>query len=34
MGQTGLSLGQNLLEVLEKYNNEPYVFFIEVDQFF
>ena len=34
MGQTALSVGQNLLEVLEKYNNEPYVFFIEVDQFF
>ena len=25
MGQTVLALGQNLLEILEKYNNEPYV---------
>ena len=34
MGQTVLPLGQNFLEILEKYNNEPYVFFIKVDQFF
>ena len=32
MGQTVLLLGQNLLEILEKYNNEAYVFFIKVDQ--
>ena len=29
-----LPLGRNLLEKLEKYNNEPYVFFIKVDQIF
>ena len=34
MGQTVLALGQNLLEILEKYNNEPYVFFIKVDRIF
>ena len=34
MGQTVLALGQNLLEILEKYNNKPYVFFIKVDQIF
>ena len=34
MGQTLLALCQNLLEILEKYNNEPYVFFINVDQVF
>ena len=34
MGQTVLPLGQNVLEILEKYNNEPYVFFIKVDQIF
>ena len=34
MGQTVLPLGQNLLEMLEKYSNEPYVFFIKVDQIF
>ena len=34
MGQTVLLLGQNLLEILEKYNNEPYVFFKKVDQVF
>ena len=34
MGQTVLPLGQNLLEILEKYNNKPYVFFIKVDQIF
>ena len=34
MGQTVLVLGQNLLEIMEKYNNGPYVFFIKVDKFF
>ena len=34
MGQTVLPLGQNLLEILEKYNNEPYVSFIKVDKIF
>ena len=34
MGQTALPLGQNLLEILEKYNNEPFVLFLSVDQFF
>ena len=34
MGHTALPLGQNLLEILEKYNNEPYVFFVKVDQIF
>ena len=34
MGQTVLLLGQNLQQKLEKYNNEPYVFFIKVDQIF
>ena len=34
MGKTVLPLGQNLLEMLEKYSNEPYVFFIKVDQIF
>ena len=34
MGQTVLPLGQNLLEISEKYNNEPYMFFIKVDQIF
>ena len=30
-----LPLGQNLLEILEKYNNDhPYVFFIKVDHIF
>ena len=29
-----LPLGQNLLEMLEKYSNEPCVFFIKVDQIF
>ena len=32
MGQTVLSLGQNLLQILEKYSNEPYVFCIKLDQ--
>ena len=32
MGQTVLSLGQNLLEILKRYNNEPYVFFTKVGQ--
>ena len=34
MGQIVLLLGQNLLEILKKYNNEPYVIFIKVDQIF
>ena len=34
MGQTVLPLGQNLLEILKKYNNEPCVFFVKVDQIF
>ena len=34
MSQTVLPLGQNLLEILGKYNNEPYVFSIKVDQAF
>ena len=34
MGQTVLPLGQNLLEILKKYNNELYVFFIKFRQFF
>ena len=34
MGQTALFLSQNLQEILEKYNNKPYVFFIKVDQMF
>ena len=34
MGQTVLPLSQNLLEILEKYNNEPYVLFIKVGQIF
>ena len=34
MGQTVLPLGQNLLEILKKYNNEPYVFFMKVGQIF
>ena len=34
MGQTVLVLGQNLLEIMEKYNNGPYVFFIKVDKIF
>ena len=34
MGQTVLTLGQNLLEILEKYNNEPCVLFIKVHQIF
>ena len=34
MGQAVLALCQNLLEILEKYNNEPYVFFINGDQVF
>ena len=34
MGQTVLVLGQNLLEIMEKYNNRPYVFFIKVDKIF
>ena len=34
MSQTVLPPGQNLLEILRKYNNEPYVFFIKVDQAF
>ena len=34
MSQTVLLLGQNLLRILEKYNNKPYVFFIKVDQIF
>ena len=34
MGQTVLPLGQNLLEILKKYNNEPYMFFIKVGQIF
>ena len=34
MGQTALPLGQNLPEILEKCNNEPYVFYIKVDQIF
>ena len=29
-----LPLDQNLLQKLEKYNNEPYMFFIKVDQIF
>ena len=34
MGQTVLPLGQNLLEILKKYNNEQYMFFIKVGQIF
>ena len=34
MGQTALPLGQNLLEILEKYSNEPHVFFIKIDEIF
>ena len=34
MGQTVLPLGQNLLKILEKYNNEPYTVFIKVDHIF
>ena len=34
MGQTALPFGQNFLEILEKYTNESYVFFIKVDQIF
>ena len=34
MGQTVLLLGQNLQQKLEKYNNEPYVLFIKVDEIF
>ena len=34
MGQTVLPLAQNLLEILEKYNNEPNVLFIKADQIF
>ena len=34
MGQTVLPLGQNLLEILKKYSNEPYVFLIKVGQIF
>ena len=34
MGQTVLPLGQNLLEILKKYNNESYMFFIKVGQIF
>ena len=28
VGRTVLPLGQNLLEILKKYNNEPYMFFL------
>ena len=35
MGQTVLPLGQNLLEILKKFNNKPlYVFFIKVGEIF
>ena len=34
MGQTVLPLGQNLLEILKKYNNEQYVLFVKVGQIF
>ena len=34
MDQTVLSLSQNVLEMLEKYKKEPYVFFIKVNQIF
>ena len=35
MSQTIWPLGQNLLNILEKYNIKPYVpFFIKVDHFF
>ena len=34
MGQTVLPLGQNLLKILKKYNNEPYMFFIKIGQIF
>ena len=30
MGQTVLPLGENLLEILKKYNSEPYMLFIKV----
>ena len=34
MGQTVLPPGQNLLEILKKYNNEPYTVFIKGTQIF
>ena len=34
MGQTVLPLGQNLLEILKKYNNEPHIVFIKGSQIF
>ena len=34
MGQTVLPLGQNLLEILKKYNNKPYMLLIKVSQIF
>ena len=32
MGQTALQFSQNLLEMLEKYKKEPYVFLTKVNQ--
>ena len=34
VGQTVLPLGKNLLKILEKFNNESYVFFIKFDPIF
>ena len=34
MGQTVLPLGQNLLKILKKYNNKPFMFLIKVSQIF
>ena len=34
MDETALSLSQGVLEMLEKYKKEPYVFFIKVIQIF
>ena len=34
MGESVLPHGQNLLEILKKYNNEPHMFLKKVGQFF
>ena len=34
MSQTVLPIGHNLLEILEKYENDPYALFIKVNQIF